>query len=170
MDRRELREIHESMGEIELQLREIRATLLSDPDYQEAIRMSKKKVGKKRYRQTPQEKLDENTQRDVEQASCPGNGKRRKPKKKRNWKDGDPWKPSKRFKDSNRKPPYVIINLPAKQHRKVNRERIPVPIGERWVHAGCNVFVRRDVYRCFTRVRDVLAKQMNATFQGNWND
>jgi len=157
--------------EIERQLQDIQSTLSSDPDYQEAIHTYRKKIGKKGSRRLSREQLDENARREAaERGRCPLLGQRRKPKAEHDWKDEDPWKPGKRFKDSNRKPSYVIINLPAKQHRRVSRERIPVPVGEKWVHAGCNVFVRRDVYRCFTRVRDALAKQMNATFQGNWND
>jgi len=170
MNRNEFREIHHSIGEIERQLKDIQSTLSSDPGYQEALRISKK-VGKKGSRRLSQEQLDENARREAaEREFCPGRAKRRKPKTAHDWKDEDPWKPGKRSKNPNRKPSYVIINLPAKQHRKVNRKQIPVPVGEKWVHAGCNVFVRRDVYRCFTTVRDALAKQMDATFQGNWND
>ena len=159
MNRNEFREIHHSMGEIERQLQDIQSTLVNDPEYREVVRQEtthiSKKTGKKREA-TAQEN--------------PPKKKQRKAKKVRDWRDEDPCDPGTRFKDSKRKPPYVIINLPAKQHRKVYRDRTPVPIGEKWVHAGCNVFVRRDVYRCFTRVRDALADQMNATFQGNWND
>ena len=169
MTRNELREIHQSIGEIELHLQDIHAIIDSDPEFQEAIRVSKK-TGKKGSRRLSREQLEENARReDAAHASCPGKGKRRKPKKRHDWKAEDPWKAPNR-KDSRRKPPYVIINLPAKQHRKANRERTPVPVGEKWVHAGCNVFVRRDVYQCFTTVRDALSKQMSASFEGNWND
>ena len=161
MDRNEIREIHHSIGEIERHLCDIHSTLASNPDFKEIIRLVKK-VGKKGgHRLSPDQAEPHKSQ----------HSKAKGKKKKRDWKYGDdPWDPKVRFRDSRRKAPYVIINLPAKQHRRVNRERIPVPVGQKWVHAGCNVFVRRDVYRCFTRVRDALSKQMNASFEGNWND
>lgn len=163
MTRNEVREIHHSIGEIERHLCDIHATLASDPEFKEITRLSAKKVGKKGARRlSPDHAASHKTPK--------GKGKKRRKAKRRDWKDRDPWDPGVRFKDSRRKPPYVIINLPAREHRKANRERFPVPVGEKWVHAGCNVFVRRDVYRCFTRVRDALAKQMNASFEGNWND
>ena len=159
MTRNEVREIHHSIGEIERHLCDIHSTLASNPDFKEITRLSKK-VGKKGARRLPADHAAAH--------KPPRKGKRRK---RRDWKDGDdPWDPEVRFRDSKRKPPYVIINLPAKQHRKANRERLPVPVGEKWVHAGCNVFVRRDVYQCFTTVRDALSKQMSASFEGNWND
>ena len=159
MNRNELRGIHHSIGEIERHLQDIHSTLASDPEYKEITRPSKK-VGKKRARRLP-----------PDHAVTHKVPKKRRKAKRRDWKDGDdPWDPDVRFRDSRRKPPYVIINLPAKEHRKANRERIPIPVGEKWVHAGCNVFVRRDVYQCFTRVRDALSKQMSASFEGNWND
>ena len=166
MDRNELREIHHSIGEIESHLQDIHSTLASDPDFKEITRPMKKfggkKFGRKKARLSPDH---------TETGKAPGKKGKRRKDKKRDWKDGDaPWDPGVRFRDSRRKPPYVIINLPAKQHRKVNRERIPVPVGQKWVHAGCNVFVRRDVYQCFTKVRDVLSEQMSASFEGNWND
>ena len=159
MTRNEVREIHHSIGEIERHLCDIHSTLASSPDFKEITRLSKK-VGKKGGRRPASDH--------AAGRKAPKKGKRRK---RRDWKDGDdPWDPEIRFRDSKRKPPYVIINLPAKQHRKANRERLPVPVGENWVHAGCNVFVRRDVYQCFTTVRDALSKQMSASFEGNWND
>ena len=161
MNRNEMREIHHSIGEIERHLADIHSTLASNPEFKEITRLSKKALRKKSRRPSP----DHATSHEAPDAK----GGRRKARK-REWKDEDPWEPGRRFKDSRRKPPYVLINLPAKEHRKVNRERLPVPVGEQWVHAGCNVFVRRDVYRCFTRVRDALSKQMNASFEGNWND
>ena len=161
MTRNEVREIHHSIGEIERHLQDIHSTLASDPEFKEIIRLSKK-VGKKGSRRLPPDH--------AEARQAPPDKRQKAKKKRRDWKDEDPWDPEVRFKDSRRKPPYVIINLPAKEHRKVNRERTPVPVGEKWVHAGCNVFVRRNVYKCFTRVRDALSKQMSASFEGNWND
>ena len=159
MTRNEVREIHHSIGEIERHLCDIHSALASDSEFQEITRLSAKKAGKG-ARRLPSDHA----------ASHKAPKKRRKAKR-RDWKDGDdPWDPDVRFRDSRRKPPHVIINLPAKEHRKANRERIPIPVGEKWVHAGCNVFVRRDVYRCFTTVRDALSKQMQASFEGNWND
>ena len=161
MNRNEVREVHHSIGEIERHLKDIHSILASEPEFKEPIRYSKKTGRKKTQRLSP----DHATARQAPPKS------ERKRRKKRDWKDGDdPWDPGVRFRDSKRKPPYVIINLPGKQHRKVNRERIPVPVGEQWVHAGCNVFVRCDVYRCFTTVRDALSTQMSASFEGNWND
>ena len=161
MNRNEIREIHHSIGEIERHLQDIHSTLASDSRVS-GDHTAFCQEGREEGSSPTCLLITRNLTRLRRNAARP---------RRRDWKDGDdPWDPNVRFRDSRRKPPYVIINLPAKEHRKANRERIPIPVGEKWVHAGCNVFVRRDVYQCFTRVRDALSEQMSASFEGNWND
>ena len=144
MEPNEIHEIVWSLEQIQSNLADLHSFLQRDPNYRSRFR---KKKGFRRRKKTPSEARRWN--------GCPAKGKRKKTprhKRKSDWTE----------RMTNRKKlPEIQIVYPSKESTtEIYKQYAPVAVGDKWVHAGCFVFVPRRVYKNFELVRKTLSDRL----------
>ena len=146
----EIHEINWSLEQIQNHLRDIYNFMRRDPNYREMFRKKRgfrKKGIQSNRAESPAEERRWN--------GCPRKGKRRrtpKHKRKANWVER---------MGSRKKLPKVRIVFPTESAKgEIDKHYAPVPVGNKWVHVGCFVFVPKKVYKHFELVRKALSDRM----------
>ena len=70
------------------------------------------------------------------------------------------------------KPKVRVIHPSEDTSDQIGRKYARIPVGDKWVHAGCSVFVPKRVYKHFELVRRALSARMDTLIQadssGQW--
>ena len=64
-------------------------------------------------------------------------------------------------------PRWKIIYPSDDASDRIGTKYARIPVGDKWVHAGCSVFVPRKVYRHFELVRKALSDRMDTLIQAD---